>query len=159
MITSIRSVLSQVFLTLVLGTSPAFSADPLQTQMRMTGDVEVDLVRAAIDDGVLTAIFAYRNNGTEEAGIKYKVSEVFYLDKSEGKKYHVLADSQGDWIAAPVARGSIAVETGMSAQSVPIPPGGKKLVWFKFPAPPKTSMEIDIILPDALPFEKITLNP
>ena len=159
MIASIIRVLSPAFLTLALSTSLAFSAEPLQTQMGMAGDIEVDLVRVATDDGVLTTIFAYRNNGSEEAGIKYSVGEVYYLDKSEGKKYHVLADSEGKWIAAPVARGSIAVETGMSAVPVPIPAGGKKLVWFKFPAPPASSAEIDIVLPDTLPFEKIALNP
>ncbi len=156
--TSIIRVLRPALLTLVLAASLAFSADPLQTQMSMEGDLEVDLIRVAIDDSVLTTVFAYRNNGSEEAGIKYSVSDVYYLDKSEGKKYHVLADSQGDWIAAPVARGSIAIETGMSARPVPIPAGGKKLVWFKFPAPPTSSTEINIVLPDALPFEKIALE-
>lgn len=155
---SVIRVLRPVLLTLVLSTSLAFSAEPLQTQMGMEGEIEVDLVRAAIDDSVLTTIFAYRNNGSEEASIKYGVSEVYYLDKSEGKKYQVLADSQGGWIAAPVARGSIAIETGMGAMPVPVPAGGKKLVWFKFPAPPKTSTEIDVVLPDALPFEKVILN-
>ncbi len=156
--TSATQVLRPIFFTLFLLASLAASAEPLQTQLGMQGDIEVDLVRVTINEAVLTTIFAYRNIGSEEAGIKYKVDSVYYLDKSEGKKYQVLADSQGQWIAAPVARGSIAVETGMGAYPVPIPVGGKKMVWFKFPAPPSTSTEIDVVLPDALPFEKVVLN-
>lgn len=159
MITSSMRIFVLVFFTLILSTSPVFSEQALQTQMHMEGDVEVDLIKVSIIDGVLTTVFAYRNNGSEEVGIKYSVSEVYYLDKSEGKKYHVLADSKGEWIAAPVARGSIATETGSSARPVNIPANGKKLVWFKFPAPPKTSVEIDIVLPGTLPFESVALNP
>ena len=135
---------------------PASSA--VQTQMAMTGDIEVDVVKANVQEGILTIALAYRNNGKESAGIRYGLGDVYYIEDIEKKKYHVLKDSEGNWIAAPVARGMIAVEGGMRAGAVKLPAGGKTVVWFKFPAPADNVQSINLIIPDVLPFERLALS-
>ena len=134
----------------VFSANLAFAADPIQTQFGMSGDIEVDLLQAKIDDGVLTAVFAYRNTGSKKAEIRSQVSEVYYLDKSEEKKYHVLTDTEKKWIAAPI--------DDYARIAVNIPAEGKKLVWFKFRARLAAGETIDIVLPDALPFENVAIN-
>ena len=143
-------ILRPITLILILGVTLAFAVEPLQTQFGISGDVEVDLIKAKVDDGVLTAVFAYRIIGSKKIEIRSSVAEVYYLDKSEGKKYHVLTDTEDKWIAAPIDDYARIV--------VNIPVDGKKLVWFKFPAPPESVEKIDIVLPDALPFENIALS-
>jgi hypothetical protein len=145
------------FLLLTLACTAAYG-EPLQTQMAMTGDVEVDVVKAKVQDGILTLVLAYRNNGTEAAKIQYLLEEVYYIDETEKKKYQVLRDSKDQWIAAPVARGKIGFEAGWGAQPLEVPPGGKKLVWFKFPAPAEGVSKINLVVPDVLPFENLAIS-
>jgi hypothetical protein len=144
--------LGALTLLVVLGISQVNAADPLQTQIGVSGDVEVDLIRIGASSGVLTAVFAYRNIGSEDIQIAYPVSSVYFLEKSEGKKYHVLTDEKGYPLATPLDGERIRVPAWE------FKPGSKKLVWFKFPAPPDGTAEIDIVLPDALPFENVSLG-
>ncbi len=135
---------------------PASSA--IQIQMAMTGDIEVDVVKANAREGILTIVLTYRNNGKENTGIRYQLVDVYYIDDVEKKKYHVLKDSQGKWIAAPAARGMIAIETGVHAAEVKLPAGGKTTVWFKFPAPADNVPCINLVIPNVLPFERLALS-
>lgn len=131
---------------------PVQAADPIQTQYGISGEVEVDLLSVSESGGILTAVFAYRNTGDDKVSIRYEVSDVYFLEKSEGKKYHVLSDSAGEPLATPLSGRYINVG------SANFKSGARKLVWFKFPAPPEASEAIDFVLPDALPFENITLS-
>ena len=135
---------------------PASSA--IQTQMAMSGEIEVDVVKADVREGILTVVLAYRNNGAEGLGIRYYLRDVYYIEDVEKKKYQVLKDSQGNWIAAPVARGMIAIERGTHAGTVGVPPAGKTAVWFKFPAPADNVQSINPIIPNVLPFERLALS-
>ena len=114
----------------LLFVSVALQAEPLQTQMGMTGDVEVDAVRASVRDDILTVILAYRNTGQSEAQVRYPVQDVYYIDNAENKKYHVLKDDKGDWIAAPVGVGARSATAFPAAchpsrsRPIPRPPCG-----------------------------------
>jgi hypothetical protein len=141
-----------LFFSLGLWLTPVQAADPLQTQYGINGEVEVDLLSVSESGGILTAVFAYRNTGSDKSEVRYAVSEVYFLEKSEGKKYHVLSDSTGKPLAAPVGGEFISI------RKPAFKPGSRKLVWFKFPAPAEASEAIDLVLPDALPFENIALS-
>jgi hypothetical protein len=149
--TSIMWYLQTVTLLLACSSALTLAAEPVQTQFGMSGDVEVDLIKANVDEGVLTMVFVYRNTGSEDIDLRYHVSNVYYLDKADGKKYHVLADTEGKWLAAPTTND----KHDYTRVLLDIPASGKKLAWFKFPAPPEASEKIDIVLPDALPFENV----
>ena len=91
-----------LFFYLSLWLIPAQAADPIQTQYGINGEMEVDLLSVSESGGILTAVFAYRNTGSDKISIRYTVSEVYFLEKSEGKKYHVLVDSTGEPLATPL---------------------------------------------------------
>jgi hypothetical protein len=134
-------------------------AKAIQTQMGMTGDVEVDLVKANVQDGVLTVTLSYRNNGKADMKLKQiSLEEVYFLSEAEKKKYHVLKDSKGAWIAAPVARGVLGYESGFGANPVIVSPAGKAVVWFKFPAPPDSVAMVNLVVPDVMPFDKMPIS-
>lgn len=140
----------------VMSVMPASAA--VQTQMAMSGDMEVDVLRADVKEGVLTVQLLYRNTGNKEAHVRYPVEEVYYIDLKEKKKYHVLKDSKGEWIAAPVARSGIGTESGSAANPLKIAAGGKQIVWFKFPAPPDAVVKVNLVVPNVVPFEDLPIT-
>jgi hypothetical protein len=137
--------------------TPTSSA--IQTQMALSGDVEVDIKKATVKDDILTFIFVFRNTGTKDANINHDVANIYYIDKTENKKYHVLKDDQKKYIAAPVAHGKIGYHNyAHYTKPVVIAGGAKKIMWFKFPAPPAAVNKVDLILPEVLPFEDLPIT-
>jgi hypothetical protein len=129
-----------------------WAAEPqtLQTQMSMSGDMDVDVIRANIRDNIFTVVLVYRNNGEDRAKLYYNFGEVYYIDDTEKKKYHVLRDSKNKWLGAPMnSAGDISKK---------IAAGGKQLVWFKFPAPPATVNSVNLVIPNVLPFEELAVT-
>jgi len=134
----------------VFSYSRAWAADPLQTQMSMSGDMDVEVLKASILDNIFTIVLLYRNNGEAKERIYYNFAGVYFIDDTEKKKYHVLKDSNNRWIGAPMnSAGDISKK---------IAAGGKQLVWFKFPAPPATVESINLVIPGVLPFEELAIS-
>jgi hypothetical protein len=134
----------------VFSYSRAWAADPLQTQMSMSGDMDVEVLKASILDNIFTVVLLYRNNGEAKERIYYNFAGVYFIDDTEKKKYHVLKDSNNRWIGAPMnSAGDISKK---------IAAGGKQLVWFKFPAPPATVESINLVIPGVLPFEELAIS-
>jgi hypothetical protein len=76
------------------------AADVIQTQSSTSGSVDVDVIKAAVKQGVLTIQVACRNTGDENVAIQYDLGSIYYVDESEKKKYHVIRDSAGCWLAS-----------------------------------------------------------
>ena len=139
-----------IVLLAVFSYSRAWAADPLQTQMSMSGDMDVEVLKASILDNIFTIVLLYRNNGEAKERIYYNFAGVYFIDDTEKKKYHVLKDSNNRWIGAPMnSAGDISKK---------IAAGGKQLVWFKFPAPPATVKSINLVIPGVLPFEELAIS-
>ena len=139
-----------ILLLAVFSYSQAWAADPLQTQMSMSGDMDVDVLKASILDNIFTVVLVYRNNGEAKERIYYNFAGVYFIDDTEKKKYHVLKDSKNKWIGAPMnSAGDISKK---------IAAGGKQLVWFKFPAPPATAKSVNLVIPGVLPFEELAIS-
>jgi hypothetical protein len=139
-----------IVLLAVFSYSRAWAADPLQTQMSMSGDMDVEVLKASILDNIFTVVLLYRNNGEAKERIYYNFAGVYFIDDTEKKKYHVLKDSNNRWIGAPMnSAGDISKK---------IAAGGKQLVWFKFPAPPATVESINLVIPGVLPFEELAIS-
>ncbi|MDG2088936.1 MAG: hypothetical protein P8J68_09405 [Arenicellaceae bacterium] len=139
-----------IVLLAVVSYTRAWAAEPLQTQMSMSGDIDVDVLKASILDNIFTVVLVYRNNGKAEERIYYDFAGVYFIDDTEKKKYHVLKDSNNKWIGAPMnSAGDISRK---------IAAGGKQLVWFKFPAPPATVKSINLVIPGVLPFEELAVS-
>jgi hypothetical protein len=139
-----------IVLLAVFSYSRAWAADPLQTQMSMSGDMDVEVLKASTLDNIFTVVLLYRNNGEAKERIYYNFAGVYFIDDTEKKKYHVLKDSNNKWIGAPMnSAGDISKK---------IAAGGKQLVWFKFPAPPATVKSINLVIPGVLPFEELAIS-
>ena len=139
-----------IVLLAIFSYSRAWAADPLQTQMSMSGDMDVEVLKASILDNIFTVVLLYRNNGEAKERIYYNFAGVYFIDDTEKKKYHVLKDSNNRWIGAPMnSAGDISKK---------IAAGGKQLVWFKFPAPPATVESINLVIPGVLPFEELAIS-
>lgn len=136
-------------LLLLAGTLPS-PADAIQTQPATQGDLEVDVIKAAAKEGILTIQLAYRNKGDAEAALHYAWQDVYFLDTQDKKKYQVLKDSQGTFLAAP--------DDGYREINAKVPGAGKLIVWFKFPAPPASTTKINLVVPGVLPFEDLPIS-
>lgn len=146
----------------------------------------VELVKAKVRNGVLTLAARYvhpwelttpeerkKYNSFDSANkmtqirhrkipIKFKVGSVFYV--ADGKKYHVLKDKAGNWLASPVAGDYIAgpvdkdvlrkmkkknqIPALVLTDDHPV-----QILWFKFPAPPEGVTEIEFQIPEVSPFD------
>ena len=139
-----------IVLLAIFSYSRAWAADPLQTQMSMSGDMDVEVLKASILDNIFTVVLLYRNNGEAKERIYYNFAGVYFIDDTEKRKYHVLKDSNNKWIGAPMnSAGDISRK---------IAAGGKQLVWFKFPAPPAAVKSINLVIPGVLPFEELAIS-
>ena len=146
---------------------------------------KVELVKAKIRNGVLTLAVRYIHPWIEEKQkakkkrdpdvkfqviyIKFKVADVFYV--ADGKRYHVLKDKEGNWLAAPVAGDYIggpmsgdALKEMLEKNQVPAlklyfpiisthSSHPSQVIWFKFPAPPEGVDEIEFQIPEVSPFD------
>ncbi len=148
------------------------------------GGSKVELVKAKVRNGVLTIAVRYvhpweamtpEKKGEYEKNllrkveftsrripIKFKVSSVFYV--ANGKKYHVLKDKNGNWLASPVVGDYVAepvdiksVKRHLKKDEVPALILDKdnpvKILWFKFPAPPEGVQGIEFQIPEVAPFD------
>jgi hypothetical protein len=144
------------------------AAEAIQTQPATEGSVEVDVIKATVNEGILTVQLAYRNTGSEKVGILYALENVYYIDEKDKKKYHVLRDSQNAWIATLECGGNIAHPRRYGdswpvyGDSWPVPVevqgGGKTIVWFKFPAPPPSTAKINLIVSKVMPFKDLQIS-
>ncbi len=71
------------------------------------------------------------------------MADTYLLDEAGRKKYFVLRDGQG--------RPSCTTPIG------PIPPGERRTVWVRFPAPPLDVKAITVQVPRAAPFRHVPL--
>ena len=145
----------------------------------------VELVKSKVRNGVLTLAVryvhpwesatpeereSYEISGqnrmyqiqNREIPIKFKVGSVFYV--ADGKKYHVLKDKAGNWLASPVAGDYIAgpadkdvLRKMKKKNQIPAlfltDDHPVQILWFKFPAPPEGVTDIEFQIPEVTPFD------
>ncbi len=136
-----------------VGIANANAADPVQTQMTLSADIEVDVIKAKVSDKILTVNMLLRNTTDKRAEFRGVIDDSHYIVKEENKKYHVLKDSKGMWLADPLNYGSSSAWF-----EVKIPASGKRLLWVRFPAPPENVNSIDLSIQGVLPFDGLTIT-
>jgi hypothetical protein len=126
------------------------TAGVLQTQMSLDANFEIDVKTAQVIDNVLTVVFVFRNTSGTTATISMLPSEIYYIDSTQNKKYHILKDENGAFIMAPsLYFGKLEFQ---------VEAGKLKLAWIKMPAPDAGVETININLPGSLPFEKLKIS-
>lgn len=112
-----------------------------------------DLTRVTVAGQVLTAQFLARPQPDQYINLlgKQAVSDVSLVDDATTKRYTVLKDDSGRYMAAPLERnGKTFYELG--AKGAPI------VVWVKFPAPPLESKTVSISIPSVGSFDGVPVT-
>lgn len=99
----------------------------------------------------LTAKVRFRNEGEEEPEVDLFYTEVYLMDAAGGKKYEVLKDEDGRYIAA--------LRSGNPSRWYKrLSPGASQTIWMKFPAPPEEVRTITLQVPGIPPFEELPIE-
>jgi hypothetical protein len=99
----------------------------------------------------LTAKVVFRNHGGAKAQPDVSYGEVYVMDLAAGKKYEVLKDEKGTYIAA--------LRSGWSNRWYQdLEPGETQTIWMKFPAPPAEVKSVTLQVPGAPPFEDLPIQ-
>ena len=123
-------------------------ATVLQVQEVNAPGLLAELTEVTRKDGVLTVKIRFRNTGSDVVHHSFETHhgryELFYVTAGS-QKYFVLKDSEGEPLAPKYL-------------SVDLDPGATSTWWAKFPAPPGSETSIDLVIPDAPPFEDVPIT-
>ena len=99
----------------------------------------------------LTAKVRLRNGSPDKQQVEVKFDETYLMDAANAKKYEVLRDEKGTYIAA--------VRSGWADRWYDtLEPAQAHLLWIKFPAPPAEVKAITLQLPNTPPFEDLAIQ-
>lgn len=150
--TTLRTVFAIAILTtgsgvLAQGAVPA----PIASQETNWSGVTADVTEFKRKGNTLTAKVKLRNAGPEPAPVIVMYEAAYVLEADAAKKYEVLKDDQGAYIAA-----NTSTHTDQFRDSIPA--GGAKTLWMKFPAPPATTKVATLQIEETPPFEDLPIQ-
>ena len=130
------------------GAAAPATATVLQVQEVNSPGLQAELTEITRKDGVLTVKIRFRNVGTDALHHSFSTGhgayDRFYVTAGT-QKYFVLKDSEGEPLAPKYL-------------DVNLDPGATSTWWAKFPAPPASETTIDLVIPDAPPFEDVPIT-
>jgi len=143
-----------LILTVLVPAGVAFSGEVIQTQESDTWEgIEADLTSLRISNNIVTVKVKLRNTGSKEQGVKILYDACFIMDETNQKKYYPLKDSDGLYIAGPMADEGKGGRFWFGVQA-----GKVRGLWIKFPEPTDGPETITISLAGIFPFEEIPLK-
>ncbi|MEA3543701.1 MAG: hypothetical protein U9R69_00610 [Thermodesulfobacteriota bacterium] len=148
-----KKTISTMVMALAIGVLLSFSSyamESMQTQPSSDGKLEASLLSAKVRREVLTIKIMLKNISPNKVYTSFNYDAVYYSDIDDKKKYFVLKDSEGQYIAGPIDK--------YRSFRHDIQTDGQMIVWVKFPAPPETTETIDVFIPMILPFEEIEIT-
>jgi hypothetical protein len=119
---------------------PDLRCDLLEVK-RVSGGAVLIRWRLVNTAGQATGLTA---TATKPISYDFDWPQLYFIDPAENKKYQFLTDSAGNRIL-DVWYGDLA-------------PGGQRLSWAKFPAPPASSTKISVTIPKFAPFEDVPVS-
>jgi hypothetical protein len=133
----------------------AEQAGVIQTQETNTGGVVGELTECRRHEGVLNIKIRFHN--TSNKPINFRVlprgnsdDYATFFVTAGNKKYFILKDSEGTFLAVQPVNGIIGSATPEPGQSI--------LWWAKYPAPPADVKKINYITPVTPPFEDVPIT-
>ncbi len=140
-------------LLFLMGAGAGLAGEVIQSQEAESVDgIEVDLTSVKMKNDIVTLKFKIRNVGSKSQNVEIPYKSCFLMDETNQKKYYILKDSDGIFIAGPLNR-----RVGGGQFSLHISPGKSKNMWMKFPAPPDNPETVTISIEGVLPFEDVKL--
>jgi hypothetical protein len=132
------------------GAAPAPAA-AVATQTSNWPGVVADVTEFRRKGSTLTVRVVLRNQGNVDSQPDISYTEVYVMDLGAGKKYEVLKDEKGTYIAA--------LRTGYNNRWFQnLTPGASYTIWMKFPAPPPEVKSVTLQLPGMPPFEDVPIQ-
>ncbi|MGF1571303.1 MAG: hypothetical protein ACFCVD_25045 [Nodosilinea sp.] len=128
---------------------PRLASEPAQTQYGPKNS-EVDLMAAKVTGDIITVTLRYRSMPSERLATRYSIEEVSYIDDATSKRYGVVQDESGAWLASPKDSGGDDVYISIYDNA--------EIAWFKFPAPPPEAQTISINIPEVSPFDGVSVE-
>jgi hypothetical protein len=145
---------SLLLLIVLVPAGIVFSGEVIQTQESDAWEgIEADLTSLRISKNIVTVKVKLRNTGCEEQGVKIPYDACFIMDETNQKKYYPLKDSDGLYIAGPMADEQSGGRFWFGVQA-----GKARGLWIKFPEPTDGPETITISLAGIFPFEEIQLK-
>jgi hypothetical protein len=136
--------------TTATGAAPAAAASLASQESNWPG-ISADVTEFKRKGNTLTAKVVLRNHGTEDARPEIKYDEVYLMDLGAGKKYEVLKDEKGAYIAA--------LRSGWADRWYDtVKPTESFTLWMKFPAPPADVKAVTLQVPGVPPFEDLPIQ-
>jgi archaellin len=121
-----------------------------------SGGLEVDLTSVAVTGDIVTVSLRYRNLRVYYgADVNFPIEQVSITDDATSRRYGVLKDQSGQYMASPLSSSNTIQFTVDSEKTYP---GSYEVAWFKFPAPPPEAQTISINVPKVAPFENISIK-
>lgn len=132
--------------------APVPTKPALDTQPGPKG-TQVALTKALVNGDILTMEVQYslRPNAESSPTLYEKVEQVNYIDDATSKKYGVLKDQEGTYMASPMFSNNTEVRIQTSTTSPAI-------ATFKFPAPPAASKTVSLSIPEAGSFNGVAVQ-
>ena len=131
---------------------PAPGGGPaLATQDSNWAGVVVEVLEFRRKGNTLTAKLRLTNRGTEQSTAEVHYGEAYLMDAAAGKKYEVLKDEKGAFIAA--------LRQGYGDRWYEyMKPTQTATIWMKFPAPPPEVKTVTLQVPGVAPFEDLAIQ-
>jgi len=131
--------------------APAAGQPALATQESNWAGVAFEVVEFRRRGNTLTAKLRVTNRGTAEVEPEIHYNEAYLMDAAAGKKYEVLKDEKGAYIAA--------LHSGSSSRWYEnLKPAQGVTIWMKFPAPPPEVKAVTLQVPGVPPFEELAIQ-
>jgi hypothetical protein len=131
--------------------APAAAGPLLATEDTNWPGIVAEVTEFRRKGNTLTARVRFRNGSSRQAGVDFIYGEVYIMDAAGGKKYQVLKDEQGHYIAALSQNWGDRWTEGIEA-------GTSQSVWMKFPAPPPEVKAVTLQIPKVPPFEDLAIQ-
>ena len=126
-------------------------AAPLASQETNWSGIVADVTEFKRKGNTLTAKVKLRNTGSAKTRAEINYDGVYLLDTGAGKKYEVLKDEKGVWIAA--------LRPGYNDRWFEeLEPNDSRTIWMKFPAPAADVTAITLQLEGMAPFDDIGIQ-
>jgi hypothetical protein len=136
-----------------VSTAPAAAAagGSLQSQETNWPGVTAEVTEFRRKGNTLTGKVRLTNKSATRVSVEILWSEVSLVDTAGGKKYEVLKDEKGTYIAS--TRAGWTDRWGEW-----IEPATSQVIWMKFPAPPPEAKAITLQLPKTPPFDDLQIQ-
>ncbi|MFL6200184.1 MAG: hypothetical protein ACJ76J_13475 [Thermoanaerobaculia bacterium] len=131
--------------------TPAAAGAVLASQETNWKGIVAEVTEFRRKGNTLTAKVRLRNQGSEKIQPEVIYKEVYLMDLAAGRKYQVLQDEKGGYIAG--------LRSGWNDRWYDeLGPGESYTLWVKFPAPPAEVKSVTLQVPGVPPFEDLAIQ-